>query len=223
MEVRDRGTQGRRNERSRVQKILNLAMSIITVRRRKGHWKTNCPIRKGNSSRKNQVLLPEDETNSEEDIALVADEHTHHTDVWVLDSGASYHICPRREWFTTYDQVDGGILSMANSAVCRVVGIGSVGLRNHDGQFCTLNNVRHVPHMTKNLISLSLLDTNGFSFQGEGGVLYVCKGSKRVLNQAWYIVFPARVYAIRFCRCCICRSSKGEYDSAMAHETWSYE
>jgi len=35
--------------------------------------------------------------------------------------------------------------------------------------------------MTKNLISLSLLDTKGFSFQGEGGVLYVCKGSDRFL------------------------------------------
>ena len=36
--------------------------------------------------------------------------------------------------------------------------------------------------MTKNLISLSLLDTNGFSFQGEGGVLYVCKSSDRILK-----------------------------------------
>ena len=71
---------------------------------------------------------------------------------------------------------------MANSAVCKVAGIGSIQIRTHDGKFCTLNNVRHVPHMTKNLISLSLLDTNGFSFQGEGGVLYVCKGSDRILK-----------------------------------------
>ena len=35
--------------------------------------------------------------------------------------------------------------------------------------------------MTKNLISLSLLDTKGFSFQGEGGVMYICK-SDRVLK-----------------------------------------
>ena len=60
--------------------------------------------------------------------------------------------------------------------------IGSIQIRTHDGKFCTLNNVRHVPHMTKNLISLSLLDMKGFSFQGEGGVLYVCKGSYRILK-----------------------------------------
>ncbi|KAJ4710008.1 Retrovirus-related Pol polyprotein from transposon TNT 1-94 [Melia azedarach] len=121
-------------------------------------------------------------TNSEEDIALVADEHTDHNDVWILDSGASYHICPRREWFTTYEQVDGGNISMANSSICKPVGIGSIKIRTHDGKFCTLNNVRHVPLMTKNLISLSMLDNKGFSFQGEGGVLHVCKGSNVVLK-----------------------------------------
>ncbi|KAJ4719063.1 Retrovirus-related Pol polyprotein from transposon TNT 1-94 [Melia azedarach] len=121
-------------------------------------------------------------TNSEEDIALVADEHTDHNDVWILDSGASYHICSRREWFTTYEQVDGGNISMANSSVCKAVGIGSIKIRTHDGKFCTLNDVRHVPLMTKNLISLSMLDNKGFSFQGEGGVLHVCKSSNVVLK-----------------------------------------
>ena len=71
---------------------------------------------------------------------------------------------------------------MANSVVCRVVGIGSIPIQINNGKFCTLNNVRHVPHMTKNLISLSLLDTKGFSFQGKGGVLYVCKGLDMVLK-----------------------------------------
>ena len=46
------------------------------------------------------------DANSEEDIALVTPNHTHHSDVWILDSRASYHICPRREWFTTYEHVD---------------------------------------------------------------------------------------------------------------------
>ena len=68
------------------------------------------------------AVVAEEGTNSEEDIALVADEHTHHSDVWVLDSGAYYHICPRREWFTTYEQIDGGSISMANSSVCKMVG-----------------------------------------------------------------------------------------------------
>ena len=71
---------------------------------------------------------------------------------------------------------------MANSSVCETVGIGSVKFRTHYGIFCTLNDVRHVPLMTKNLISLSMLDNKGFSFKGEGGALHVCKGSDVVLK-----------------------------------------
>ncbi|CAM8878030.1 unnamed protein product [Rhodiola kirilowii] len=73
---------------------------------------------------------------------------------------------------------------MANSDVCKVVGTGSIRIRMHDGSFCTLSEVRHVPQMTKNLISLSPLDINGFSFRGKGGVMYVCKGSQVVLKGA---------------------------------------
>ncbi|KAJ4702606.1 Retrovirus-related Pol polyprotein from transposon TNT 1-94 [Melia azedarach] len=147
----------------------------------KGHWKSDCPKKKRQQDKPTGTAAVAD-INSEEDIALVADEHTDHNDVWILDSGASYHICPRREWFTTYEQVDGGNISMANSSVCKAVGIGSIKIRTHDGKFCILNDVRHVPLMTKNLISLSMLDNKGFSFQGEGGVLHVCKGSNVVLK-----------------------------------------
>ncbi|KAK1384499.1 hypothetical protein POM88_022234 [Heracleum sosnowskyi] len=147
----------------------------------KGHWKSDCPKKKKQQDKLTGITAVAG-TNSEEDIALVAVEHTHHSDVWILNSGASYHVCPRREWFTTYEQADGGKISMANSFVCETVGIGSIKIRTHDGKFCTLNDVRHVPLMTKNLISLSMLDNKGFSFQGKGGVLHVCKGSDVVLK-----------------------------------------
>ncbi|CAL1410367.1 unnamed protein product [Linum trigynum] len=87
-----------------------------------------------------------------------------------------------RECFSTYEQIDGGHVSMANGAICKIVGRGSVGMRTHDGFVRTLNNVRHIPKMTKNLVSLSLLDDKGFSFKGESGVLSVYKGSKVILN-----------------------------------------
>ncbi|KAL6187297.1 hypothetical protein ACLB2K_038697 [Fragaria x ananassa] len=128
------------------------------------------------------AVVAEVDTNSEEDLALVADAHTHHRDVWILDTGASYHICPRREWFSTYEQIDGGNISMADSSACKVVGIGSIKIRTHDGKFCTLNDVRHAPRMTKNLISLGLLDSKGFRYKGSCGVLNVYKGSNVVLK-----------------------------------------
>ena len=66
----------------------------------KGHWKSDCPKKK-----KRQLKLAGGvvgtaaiaDADSEEDIALVAVNDTHHSDVWILDSGESYHICLRRE------------------------------------------------------------------------------------------------------------------------------
>ncbi|KAJ4718466.1 Retrovirus-related Pol polyprotein from transposon TNT 1-94 [Melia azedarach] len=109
----------------------------------KGHWKSDYPKKKRQQDKPTGTAAVAD-TNFEEDIALVADEHTNHNDVWILDSGASYHICPCRKWLQPTS--------------------------------------RHVPLMTKNLISLSMLDNKGFSLQGEGGVLYVYKGLNVVLK-----------------------------------------
>jgi len=157
---------------------------IYNYCKKKGHWKYDCPKKRPMQQQKASctVVVAEDSTHSEEDIALVADSHTYYTNVWVLDSRASYHICPRREWFSSYEQLDGGNIVTANSSVYKVVGMGSIKIRTHDGKFCTVNEVRHVPHMTKNLISLSLLDKKGFSFKGEGGVTHVCKGSSVILK-----------------------------------------
>ena len=60
---------------------------------------------------------------------------------------------------------------MGNSSSCKVVGMGSIKIRIHDGKLCTLNEVRHFPHMTKNMISLSLFDKREFSFKVEGRVI----------------------------------------------------
>lgn len=87
------------------------------------------------------TVVAETETNSEEDLALVVDEQSHRKDVWVLDSGASYCSCPNREWFLTYELIDGGNITMANNAICKIVGIGSIRIRTHDGFFCTLTKV----------------------------------------------------------------------------------
>ena len=160
------------------------ANDVCNYCKEKGHWKNECPKKKKQhlEQKPGSAAVAVDGTNSEEDIALVADEHMHHADIWVLDSGASYHICPRREWFSTYEQIDGGNVFMGNSSVCKAVGIGSIKIRTHDGKFCTLHDVRHVPLMSKNLISLSLLDSKGFDYKGGGGAIHVYKGSNVILK-----------------------------------------
>src|SRR3954462_13136592 len=55
-------------------------------------------------------------------------------------------------------------------------------MRMFDGQVRTLSNVRHVPDMRENLLSLGALEAQGFRFSGEGEVIKVSRGSMTVLK-----------------------------------------
>ncbi|GFY96344.1 hypothetical protein Acr_11g0006500 [Actinidia rufa] len=99
---------------------------------------------------------------------------------WVLDSGSAYHLCRDREVFSTYAPCEGRIW-MANNKASRVVGRGSVRFRMADGRSVTLTEVRHVPNLRKNLISIGMLDAKGCSFDASGGILRVSKGNKEML------------------------------------------
>ncbi|WVZ88330.1 hypothetical protein U9M48_034864 [Paspalum notatum var. saurae] len=76
----------------------------------------------------------------------------------------------------------GGSVRMGDDRPCQIVGIGSVQIKMHDGIVRTLTDVRHIPDMTKNLISLSTLDGKGYKYSGGGGVLNVSKGSLIVMK-----------------------------------------
>lgn len=56
-------------------------MSII-IGTLEEHYNSNCPKRKQFAS----VVVAEDDTNSEYDIALIADGNTVPSDVWVVDT-----------------------------------------------------------------------------------------------------------------------------------------
>lgn len=45
---------------------------------------------------------------------------------WVVDTAASYHVTPHKEYFTTYKAGDFGVVKMGNSSFSDVVGIGDV-------------------------------------------------------------------------------------------------
>jgi hypothetical protein len=71
---------------------------------------------------------------------------------------------------------------MGDNTPCEVIGIRSVKIKTHDGMTRTLTDVRHVPTMFKNLISLSTLDNLGYKYFASGGVLKVSKGSLIVMK-----------------------------------------
>ncbi|KAG8483273.1 hypothetical protein CXB51_022363 [Gossypium anomalum] len=141
----------------------------------------------------------EDVKSNEEDVAgaNLADENgdyfllvstsdnTKLTSEWILDSGCSFHMCPNREWFSTYSSVEGGVVRMGNDSSSKVIGIGTVKIKMHDGTIKTLSDVRYVPDLRKNLISLSILDLKGckINIKSSGikvscGALVLLKGKR---------------------------------------------
>ncbi|PHT34013.1 hypothetical protein CQW23_25813 [Capsicum baccatum] len=82
---------------------------------------------------------------------------------WWMDSGATRHVCANKELFSAFTpaQVEEKIY-MENSVTIKVEGTGKVCLKMTSGKVLTLNNVLYVPELRKNLISVSLLDKNGF-------------------------------------------------------------
>ncbi|KAG8480916.1 hypothetical protein CXB51_025719 [Gossypium anomalum] len=66
---------------------------------------------------------------------------------WILDSGCSFHMCPNREWFSTYSSVEGGVVRMGNDSSSKVIGIGTVKIKMHNGTIRTLSDVRYVPDL----------------------------------------------------------------------------
>nr|ABA96191.1 retrotransposon protein, putative, Ty1-copia subclass [Oryza sativa Japonica Group] len=69
------------------------------------------------------------------------------------------------------------VVRMGDDNPREIVGISSVQIKTHDGMTRTLKDVRHIPGMARNLISLSTLDAEGYKYSGSGGVVKVSKGS----------------------------------------------
>ena len=101
---------------------------------------------------------------------------SNHDQHLLLDSGASNHMCIHKEWFKSYKSIKDGLVYMGNDFSCNVVGIGSIHIKMFDGTIKILTDVRHVPELRKNLISLGVLDTNGYKTFIQGGVMKIYKG-----------------------------------------------
>ncbi|KAK3009127.1 hypothetical protein RJ639_013702 [Escallonia herrerae] len=142
-----------------------------------GHYRKGCPERKGkkrDNSKTADAGVVEDNSDGVDVVSVTISS----SDIWwILDTGCSYHMCPNRDWFTTYCLFDGGKVLMENDAARKVVRISSIQIRMHDGIVRTLTDVRHIPELKKNMISLGTLVSNDCSYRAAGGVMRIKKGS----------------------------------------------
>ncbi|KAK3037671.1 hypothetical protein RJ639_030615 [Escallonia herrerae] len=71
---------------------------------------------------------------------------------------------------------------MGNDAVCKVMGICIIKIKMFDGIVRTLGDVRYIPDLKKNLISLGTLDSIDCSISIKGGVMKVSKDAMVIMK-----------------------------------------
>jgi hypothetical protein len=150
-----------------------------------GHMKRQC-----RKFKNEQLKEKGEESKEEKDTAAVASDGDDlvvcedvyvnlacHESMWVVDTAASFHITPHRDFFSSYTNGNFGWVRMENEAKCEIVGMGDIQLETSIGCKLLLKDVRYVPEMRFSLISIGKLDDEGYHNYLGGGHWKLCKGS----------------------------------------------
>ncbi|KAE8694724.1 hypothetical protein F3Y22_tig00110777pilonHSYRG00394 [Hibiscus syriacus] len=121
--------------------------------RRQEYMKRDCPKLKNQTGEKRDdssksVNVVDDDNSDCSEGNILSISTTQLTDVWILDSGYSYHITPNRKWFLTYMSVNSGSVYLGDDRCCNIVGIGDARIKMYDGsvEFILLSLVMILPN-----------------------------------------------------------------------------
>ena len=93
------------------------------------------------------VIKDVEDLNNQGDLIVIFDSRVNSTYDWILDTACTFHMTYNREWFTTYELRDMGTVLMGNDVPCKIIDIGTVRVKMHDGIIRTLEGVRHIPDL----------------------------------------------------------------------------
>nr|KAJ0194266.1 hypothetical protein LSAT_V11C800418370 [Lactuca sativa] len=100
---------------------------------------------------------------------------------WFVDTGDIMHVFGKRESFCTYRPTPlGTIVVCANSHTDEVQGRGDVRFNFTLGEWVTLQDVLHVPTISKGLVSIDKFDKGGFKTELGKGWIVITKGIRYI-------------------------------------------
>ncbi|GKF29798.1 retrovirus-related pol polyprotein from transposon TNT 1-94, partial [Tanacetum coccineum] len=113
-----------------------------------------------------------------------------------MDLGCSYHMTPRLDIFFDLLECDRGSVLLGDNRECKIRGIGKVRVQLRDGSSFVLNNVRYIPELKRNLISLETLEKEGYTLKLQSSkvkvsLMLVFKKKTVLYRRVW-------VYILRF-------------------------
>ena len=90
--------------------------------------------------------------------ATTGNDHTLRSD-WIIDSGASCHMCWERDVFLKYTKLSGSTVKLGDGRTVKAAGEGIAKLKVHraEGRELTL---KHLPEMCVNLLSVNDMTEN---------------------------------------------------------------
>nr|GEZ33812.1 zinc finger, CCHC-type [Tanacetum cinerariifolium] len=178
-----RGNQGRSSSRSKSKGKGTYKLKCY-ICYSKDHLKKDCPKRKKKKStgfvKKNagQVSGMHSEGYDNGDLLVSEDRFLE----WITNSGGSYHMTHRRDFLFEFKEFNGGTVLLGDNRACAIRGTGKVRVQMKDGSSFVLENVRYIPELKRNLISLGTLDLEGYTVKLQNGRVKVIKGSLMVLS-----------------------------------------
>ena len=138
---------------------------------KEGHFKSACPLLKKkdrNSDKKNVKSFMVKEK------CLSGSTSKADRNMWILDSGATSHMCNDETLFSDFVANDNVIITLGDGSEIKSTGVGKVML-NCNKEHCMLNDVICVPGLAHNLISVGKIIKYGgaVSFsESEGRIFY---------------------------------------------------
>lgn len=135
-----------------------------------GHIRRECPKEKGNGPKP--------------PVALMATEGTRHDDMrrWTIDSGATKHISPHRELFTSLeDPGHTSVVRFGNKECLHVAGVGDISLITAEGRIM-LQNVLYVPDAAANLLSVPCATSHGAAVDFQAKTASINVGGRPVAS-----------------------------------------
>ncbi|RVW26906.1 Glutamate receptor 2.1 [Vitis vinifera] len=142
---------------------------------------------------------------------------------WILDSGCSFHMCPIKAWFEDFKEANGGHVLLGNNKHCKILGTGTVKIKHYDGIERVLEDIRYIPELKMNLISLGMLDKLGYTFKSEPNSLRVARGSLTVMK----VTIKNELYTLIGLDCdrqsFYCAEGGCGDNQTIASEAWSHQ
>lgn len=98
---------------------------------------------------------------------------------WVLDSGASFHASSNKEKFLNFEKSGdfGTFVHLMDSKPLKITGLGDIQIKSSNGFRWMIRGVQYVPGLTKNLISIRQLISDGYKVVISDKSWKIIKGS----------------------------------------------